>query len=152
MHKLLFFVSGIGNGETSNNLCVKYSKITFFMVMKRNEVPSDVSTSGTRPRATKYRFPILDAATWAREAPSKNTLLVKRLTERIPIVNYGFHSETNHIFLGFSKDLLFPLLAHYILYFSRLVRQAQLAASVLKLFVVSFSAGIFVCEKIIIDM
>lgn len=56
---LLFFCFRVENGEANNNLCVKYSKITFFMVMKQNEVPSDVPTSGTRPRATKYRFPIL---------------------------------------------------------------------------------------------
>lgn len=36
----------------------------------------------------------------------RHILLVKRFTERIPIVNYDFQAEANHIFFGLSKDSL----------------------------------------------
>lgn len=69
----------------------------------------------------------------------KNTLLVKRLTERIPIVNYDFHSETNHIFLGFSKDSLCPFPSFCFSNDSIFLLLIQLAVSVLELFVLSLS-------------
>lgn len=38
----------------------------------------------------------------------RHTLLVKRVGERIPAVNYDFECESNHIFFGFLKEVLPP--------------------------------------------